>query len=360
MPPVSPVREIDPDDLLARCTRAAAGTWPDARVEGLRALEGGVSSLTFASTLVTGDDRRPVVLKVAPPGLAPVRNRDVLRQVVALDALAELPGFPVPPVLFTDPGEPPEMPPLFAMGLLPGDSYEALLDVAPDPPTPEVAAERMHVAARALARLQSRAPAEQGLGGEPVSSVREELQRWVRLLETVDEDIAPGWTDLAGRLAGRVPDPVAATVLHGDYRVANMLFVDERLQAVIDWEIWSVGDPRSDLAWLLMHTAPAQVFHETRPPADLRAGSLMPGAEALVASYAGARRELGATAADLDDVVRDLDWFLALCHFKTASTVAAIWKRERRSATPSPRLEVAARHLDAVLSAGHAALAARH
>ncbi|CAN5636405.1 phosphotransferase family protein [soil metagenome] len=354
------VREIQTDDLLARCTAAARLTWADARVEGLRRLEGGVSSLTFASSLVLGPDTepavRPVVVKVAPPGLAPVRNRDVLRQAVVLRALAGTEGFPVPPVLFTDPGRPPEVPPLFAMGLLPGESYEALLDVTERPPTPEVAAERMRVAARALARLQSQDPAAYGLGAEPVSTVRDELDRWVRLFETVDADIAPGWADLAHRLAARIPEPIAPALLHGDYRVANMLFVGDRLEAVIDWEIWSVGDPRADVAWLLMHSAPAQVFHEHRPAADVHAGSLMPSAGELVATYAEARRGLGATEADIAAVTGELDWFLALCHFKTASTIAVIWKRERKSDAPSERMAVAGAHLPAVLAAGHRAL----
>jgi aminoglycoside phosphotransferase (APT) family kinase protein len=348
--------DIDPDDLLARCTTAARRTWADARVEGLRRLEGGVSSLTFASSLLVHDESRPVVLKVAPPGLAPVRNRDVLRQASVLRALEGRDGFPVPPVLFTDPGQPPEVPPLFAMGLLPGESYEALLDVTAHPPAPEVAAERMHVAARALARLQSCSPAAYGLEAEPVSTVRDELDRWVRLFETVDADIGPGWADLADRLAERVPDGVAPTLLHGDYRVANMLFAGDRLEAVIDWEIWSVGDPRSDLAWLLMHTAPAQMFHEERPAADVLAGSLVPAPHALLATYAGARRDLGAPEADVDAVTRDLDWFLAVCHFKTASTIAVIWKRERKGERPSERMGVAAAHLSDVLRAGHRAL----
>ncbi|WP_207634256.1 phosphotransferase [Candidatus Frankia alpina] len=64
----------------------------------------------------------------------------------------------------------------------------------------------------------------------------------------------PGHEKLHERLAGSVPAGVEPRVLHGDFRLANMLFSGATLEAVIDWEIWSVGDPRSDLAWLLMHT----------------------------------------------------------------------------------------------------------
>ncbi len=145
-------------------------------------------------------------------------------------------------------------------------------------------------------------------------------------------------------------------MLHGDYRVANMLFTGPDLEAVIDWEIWSVGDPRSDLAWLLMHADPAHVFHEDRSAADVAAGSLVPSQAELLAEYAEARRALGATVAEVEAATTGLAWFLGVCHYKTASTIAVIYKRDRKRPDPDPKLATAARHLDAVLEAGHRAL----
>jgi aminoglycoside phosphotransferase (APT) family kinase protein len=77
-----------------------------AGVADLRPLAGGASSLTFAGT--RGDDR--VVVKVAPPGVAPILHRDVLRQSRILRALGPT-EVPVPEVLWEDPGDPPEVPP---------------------------------------------------------------------------------------------------------------------------------------------------------------------------------------------------------------------------------------------------------
>jgi aminoglycoside phosphotransferase (APT) family kinase protein len=353
---VAGVTDIDADEILRRATAAARRAHPGADVCGLRRLEGGVSSLTYAATMRTGGTERPVVLKVAPPGLAPVRNRDVLRQAQALRSLAGLDGFPVPEVEFTDPGLPPEVPPLFGMAHRPGDGYEPALDVSPAPPPAAVAAQRMLAAARALARLQAQPPGALNLGAEPVTPVAEELGRWRRLFATVDADIGPGHEKLATRLAGSVPAGVEPRVLHGDFRLANMLFVGTRLEAVIDWEIWSVGDPRSDLAWLLMHTRPAHVFHEDRPAADVAAGSALPTRVALLAEYASARRALGAAAAEADQAAAGLPWFLGLCHYKVAATIAVIHKRDRKRTEPDPTLAVAARHLTDVLEAGHRAL----
>src|SRR5919106_6935792 len=98
-------------ELLDRATLAADARWPGAAITRLEPLHGGVSSLTFAAFLTdAGDADRRVVVKVAPPGLAPVRNRDVLRQARLLRALAGLDGFPVPAVLFEDTGDPPAVP----------------------------------------------------------------------------------------------------------------------------------------------------------------------------------------------------------------------------------------------------------
>jgi aminoglycoside phosphotransferase (APT) family kinase protein len=351
-----PVQELTDEDVVSRTTAVARRSWPSATVSGVRRLEGGVSSLTYAARIDTDDGEREVVLKLAPPGLEPVRNRDVLRQARVLDALAGLDGFPVPQVLLRDAGDPPGVPPMFAMELRPGQAYEPLLDVSDAPPSPSEVAAREHELTRALARLQSRTPAELGVGDEPAAPAAEELHRWRRLFETVDADIAPGHEELATRLAERTPADVAPRLVHGDYRAANMLFLGPRLEAVIDWEIWSVGDPRPDLAWVLLHTAPAHVFHPDRSPADLDAGRLMPSTADLLATYVEARRGLGATAAELVDATSDLDWFLGVAHYKVASTIAVIWKRERKRPEPDPKLAYAAARLDEVLAAGHAAL----
>lgn len=315
-----------------------------------------MSSLTFASELDDGNGAQPIVFKVAPPGLPPVRNRDVLRQARVLRSLAGLAGFPVPGVLFEDAGDPPAVPPLFAMELRPGDSYEPLLDVSDTPPMPDVAGARMRIAARALARLQHGTPESLGVGDEPVSGVTEELERWQRLFATVDPDIGVGHEHLYGRLAERPPDGVEPRLLHGDYRLANMLFSGVELEAVIDWEIWSIGDPRCDLAWLLMHAEAAHVFHEDRSAADVAAGSLLPSRQDLLEEYAAARRDLGASEDDVRATTSDLAWFLGVCYYKTASTIAVIYKRARKQEHPDPKLVVAARHLGDVLEAGHRAL----
>jgi len=46
------------------------------------------------------------------------------------------------------------------------------------------------------------------------------------------------------------PSPVAPVVVHGDFRLGNLIVGDDGLRAVIDWELAHLGDPMEDLGWL--------------------------------------------------------------------------------------------------------------
>jgi aminoglycoside phosphotransferase (APT) family kinase protein len=288
------------------------------------------------------------VLKVAPPGVAPVRNRDVLRQSRLLSRLARIGGLAVPAVYFEDDGSPP----FFGMERVPGDSFEPRTDVVANPPDAAVIRRRGHAAAGMLARLHAVHLPAIGLEGEPVTPVAEEVERWSRLLATVDPDIAPGHEDVYRGLTARLPDPVPPALLHGDFRLGNIMFDGDRLTAVIDWEIWSVGDPRTDLAWLLMHANPAHRFTESADAANTQAAAGMPSASALLRSY------LAVGTADMPGL-EDLPWFMAYCHYKVAATLSVFVKRNRHRTEPDPAIAVAARSLPGVLSRCREILSAR-
>src|SRR5262245_41750361 len=99
--------EVDLDDLAARATAAAQEWAPGSRIDDVQPLTGGASSLTFTAQVAGGPGGyERIVLKVAPPGLEPVRNRDVNRQARLMRALDGAPGVRVPLVFFEDDGEP--------------------------------------------------------------------------------------------------------------------------------------------------------------------------------------------------------------------------------------------------------------
>lgn len=286
----------------------------------LRPLTGGASSLTFAGS----SDDGPVVVKVAPPGVEPVLHRDVLRQARLLAALADSP-VPVPRVLWEDAGQPPQVPPLFVMERVDGVSFEPLFDLGSHE-DPAVVADAARSAARTLAALHSVDPAAVDLSGEPVIGPAEEIERWCRLLRTVDPSLAPGWEDVAGRLAATVPPARPPAIVHGDFRLGNLLRVGSTITAVVDWEIWSLGDPRVDLGWYLANADPATYRRPTPFVASF------PSPDELAAVYAGARGEEPPA----------MRWFQALACFKSTATWSLIVKHNRRRRAPDPSLEAMA------------------
>ena len=78
--------------------------------------------------------RLPGLVATWRPGAT--RNRDVLRQARVQEAVVRSGRAPVAPVLFTDAGAPPEVPPLFAMAFVEGESFEPLLDATAELPPP--------------------------------------------------------------------------------------------------------------------------------------------------------------------------------------------------------------------------------
>lgn len=299
------------------------------RARDVRPLAGGASSLTYAATTPDGD----VVVKVAPAGLPPVRNRDVLRQARVLRSLAGTP-LPVPAVLLEDPGGPPETPPLFVMTHVAGSSVEPLFDRDGDEPA-DVVAQRLRNAARAMAALHAVEPAAVGLSDDPAVSLEEEVGRWSHLLETVDPELAPDWQELASSLLASVPEPMPPAIVHGDFRLGNLLAVGSEVTAIIDWEIWSLGDPRVDVGWFLINADP-----ETYRRGTCYAG-VLPSPDELATEYGD---------------VHDLHWFQALACFKSAATWSLIAKHNRRRAAPSTEIEEVAALLPRLVSQGAALL----
>jgi aminoglycoside phosphotransferase (APT) family kinase protein len=295
-------REVDPDELLARLRTLTADR--GLLVTDLAPLDGGRSSLTYRVLLRSGaTSDREVVVRLAPPGLDPVGNRDVLRQARIMAVLAEEGTVPVPPVVLTDAGS------LFLMDLLPGDVTEPIFNASGPLPSPSVVRGRALAATRALAALHQ-VPADR-VEEQAVNTPIDELDRWNRTLE------AAGGSQRADEvlqaLRATVPADGEPAVVHGDFRLGNCLFVDTTLTAVLDWEIWGLGDPRVDLAWLLLTAMP-----DVHPGAD-RAPLGMPTADEIVAEYA-------AHAARPDAVV-DVDWFIAASLFKMAAMARHIGKK---------------------------------
>jgi len=282
-------------------------------------LPGGHSGLTYAAK--AGADS--YVVKAVPPDQKPVGRNDMLRQARILRALADTP-VPVPGLVAVD-----EQPPAwFAMTLVDGEAIEPVLDE--HALAPELCRARMLEAAAVLRLLHDQ---DASVLQESPATVAEELARWSRTMHAVPLELRPGGEDLLAALADDVPADLPPVLVHGDFRLGNVICAGERAQAVVDWEIWSVGDRRGDLAWFLL-------FADHRNfPALGRPVPGLPTEDELLATYRGT---------DLPD----MGWFRALGRMKMAAIMGHNLRRHREGRHHDPDQERLPPTIAAMIRAG--------
>lgn len=304
--------------------RAEAG----AELTGFETLPGGHSGLTYKVTTTEG----AYVVKAVPEGRKPVGRHDMLRQARVMRALADT-AVPVPRIVAVDEDEPA----WFAMEFVAGQSLEPVLD---DPPVePGSAAARMRRAAAVLPRLHDIDPGSVP-GAEPALTPADELARWARTLGAVPPELVAGSDRLLDLLGRRIPDPVTPTLVHGDYRLGNIIARDTEPVALIDWEIWSAGDPRVELGWFL-------VFADgTNFPEVGREVPGLPTAAELVELY-----RAGGPA------LTDLPWFDALGRLKMAAIMGHNLRRHREGRHHDPDQEKLPATINRLIETGTALLA---
>lgn len=300
-------------DLADRVAARLRETQPDLEVGALARMPGGHSGLTYR--LDTGSG--PLVVKAVPEGQRPIGRHDMLRQAQIIAALAPT-GVPVPAVVATD-----DRPPAwFAMELVAGESLEPVLDERAVEPS--LAAARMRRAAEILPALHDVPLDKVPVDGPPLSP-EDELQRWARTMGAVPSDLVPGAGRVYERLAATVPPGTEPALVHGDYRLGNLISSGSEPVALIDWEIWSIGDPRVELGWFLVFADGANF------PGVGREVPGLPAAEELIGRYAAACRAGRAVA--------DLDWFDALGRYKMAAIMGHNLRRHREGRHHDPDQE---------------------
>lgn len=203
-----------------------------------------------------------------------------------------------------------------------------------------------------LADLHAVEPAAVGLAdfGRPDGYLARQVRRWVTQWEGWRDQDRPELDALATRLAERVPAGPSGPVVHGDYRLDNVMFDPAdpaRISAVLDWEMSTLGDPLADLGLLLVYWT--QAGDEALGPSVVPAVTALPGfpdRSGVVASYV--RR----TGRDTDD----LAWYMAFGFFKLAVVVAGIAVRERAGAMVGSVDDPPARAIDPLVARGRQVL----
>ncbi|MFE5664037.1 phosphotransferase family protein [Streptomyces niveus] len=305
----SPPPGLDPERLRGHLDRERPGL-----VGGplsARLIEGGRSNLTY---LVT-DGAHDWVVRRPPLGHVLATAHDMKREFRVISALHPT-AVPVPePLLLC---EDPDVlgAPFYLMEYVRGTPYRTAEQLAPLGP------ERTRAAllglVDTLVELHAVDPSAVGLAdfGRPEGFLDRQLRRWGKQLDASRNRDLPGIDTLHATLGRSLPDSPAPTVIHGDYRLDNVLIGDdERIKAVLDWEMSTLGDPLTDLGLLVMYSAPLEI---TGSPISTTAGAAgHPDPAELVARYAaGSGRDTSAIA-----------WYTAFAWFKLAVILEGIHYR---------------------------------
>ena len=235
----------------------ALADWLRARVGGaatvsdLVRLPGGASRETWRFTLARpGAPDERLVLRRDPPGHASETTR---RQEFVLLEQAAAAGVPVPRVRWCEDDTHVLGGAFFVMDFVDGetiarrllrdDAYAAARSVLPE----QLAAALVRIHA-----MPCDAPALATVARPPegVAPAAAELARFEEIFRAAAPEPHPAFELAFRRLRARVPAATRRTLVHGDYRMGNVIVGPEGLRAVIDWELVHVGDPMEDLGWL--------------------------------------------------------------------------------------------------------------
>ncbi|HVY97283.1 MAG TPA: phosphotransferase family protein [Solirubrobacterales bacterium] len=184
-----------------------------------------------------------------------------------------------------------------------------------------------------------------GLGGlgRPAGFAARQVKRWTGQLESGIR-VTPAMRELGRRLEAAVPAREEAALVHGDYRIDNVVLDPAdpgRVAAVLDWEMATLGDPLADLGMLLMYWRRPGERCASEVHAITQAEGFPERGE-LIDAYAAA------TGFDLDG----LEFFLALAHFKLAVIVAGIRARMEAGETVGGGFEQIAEIPEALVAEG--------
>lgn len=280
-------------------------------------VEGGRSNLTY----VVGDGRSRWVVRRPPLGHVLPTAHDMSREFRVISGLRDT-AVPVPEALLLC--EDPEVigAQFYVMSFVEGTPYRTAEELA------ELGTERTRLIADALVDtlvdLHAVDPAEVGLGefGRPDGFLERQLRRWKKQLDASRSRDLAGIDELHDRLAGAVPVSGKPSIIHGDYRLDNVLVdANDRITAVLDWEMSTLGDPLTDVALLVAYAERDKVSLQFVSNASSAPG--YPSTDEVVARYA--------ERSGRD--VSQLDWYVSFAFFKLAVILEGIHYRHSKGQT---------------------------
>ena len=160
--------------------------------------------------------------------------------------------------------------------------------------------------------------------GKPTGYLARQVRRFTGLWEhNATREIA-ALDAVTAWLGEHIPESGPATIVHGDYRLGNVMFTGDRLSAIFDWELATIGDPLADVGYLLATWA--QEGDPESTIASLTTVTRRPGfptRDDLVARY---EERSGRS-------MRDLRWYTTLALWKSAIFLEGSYKRRLAGTT---------------------------
>lgn len=307
---------------------------------------GGKSNLTY---IVTDEVGQELVLRRPPLGHVLATAHDMGREARVMAAL-EGSAVPVPRVLARSSEDDVLGAPFYLMTRAHGIAYRTKeeLEELGEARTASIIDSMMTV----LADLHSIDPDTVGLGdfGRAEGFLARQVKRWRMQFESSRSRELPSEAVLFEALSQEVPEQGPAGIVHGDYRLDNLL-VDSSVEgdpitAVLDWEMSTIGDPLTDLALLLVYSDLGRHPSWGKAVTTAPQASGYPSNEQLVERYAAT------SGRDLTH----LGWYVALANYKLAGVMEGIHYRFVQGKTVGSGFAHAGEGVEMLLQNGIAAL----
>ncbi len=308
--PVRAVHRFDEDRLSDYLTAHLAGFKRPLR---LLQFEGGQSNPTF---LLSTEDRQYVLRKKPPGELLPSAHM-VEREYRIMKAL-EKTDVPVPKMFFLCGDDAVIGTPFFVMEYINGRVLE---DFTLPNKSPEERRAIYLDMVRVLASLHSVNYADLGLEdfGKPGNYFSRQIGRWSKQYVASKTDEILSMERLMEYLPKNVPDDDTSCIVHGDFRMGNMLFhpTEPRVVAMLDWELSTLGHPLGDLGYSCMP------YHSGLT--GLRSLEGLTGPDSGILS----EDEFIAQYCRLTgrDSIANFNFYLAFSFFRLASILQGVYKR---------------------------------
>lgn len=236
----------------------ALRVWLDAQVPGefpgdlsASLITGGKSNLTYAVS--NGDTQ--VIVRRPPLGHVLATAHDMGREHRVMAALAGT-AVPVPRMIAATADDSVIGAPFYVMERMAGTAFQRAAELE------KLGTERVRsITERLVDTLVDLHEVDYeavGLAdfGRPDGYLNRQVARWKKQLDASRSRELDGIDELAGRLTNSIPATSDGTIVHGDYRLDNVLVDTEngdRITTVLDWEMSTLGDPLTDVAVMLAY-----------------------------------------------------------------------------------------------------------